>query len=418
MRFRVINIVDSFAKVNFGIWNAAVNTAPLLAQNHELVTELWYPAQTQDHDIELMAEIIERPLPETSLKQLRLLVKEAGLQPATDIIVTHGAWRYPTRWGAWLRSQGFKWVYTPHGMLEPWSMNQKALLKSFYFTSIEGPKSRKASGVRAVGKPERENLLEHYKRVVFIPNGHSPKPSNFARPQEPIQFVYLARFHPKKRPLQLVQAWLASPLSQDIGFRLVMAGPDEENTRAGLEKLITDAGCTSLVVQDPVYGAEKVKLLRQSHFFILPSLSEGFPTSVIEAMSEGLIPLLSQGCNFPDVFEHKLALDSGTHPPTIQKAIEEAASIAPARRAEWQNRCLKYALANYSLEVVARHQAFWYGTLLGLTMLPKKEQDLDNLPEIQDTFDLQTADPETADPQTTDAETTDQETSIPKDLTP
>jgi glycosyltransferase involved in cell wall biosynthesis len=38
----------------------------------------------------------------------------------------------------------------------------------------------------------------------------------------------------------------------------------------------------------------------------LPSLSEGFPVSVLESMSYGLIPLISEGCNFNEVFEYKL----------------------------------------------------------------------------------------------------------------
>jgi len=375
MRLRVINIVDSLSRVNFGIWNAAINTAPLLQENHDVVSEIWYPDKTLDHDVPLPGNVIARALPNTKIKTLRALVEAAGLQPDQDIIVTHGAWRYPTQWGAWLREHGFRWVYTPHGMLEPWSMNQKALLKSLYFTWVEGPKSRRAGGVRAVGQPERQNLLQKYRSVVFIPNGHTPRATNFVRPQETIQYLYLARLHPKKRPLQLVEAWLSSPLSQDPAFRLVLAGPDE-GVRTSIDKLLAAKPSSNLLLIDGVYGDEKERLLRQSHFFILPSLSEGFPTSVVEAMSEGLIPLISQGCNFPDAFQKGLALDSGTEVASIRKIIEEAASIPPTKRNEHQNRCRQYALATYSLEVVARHQAFWYSSILGLMAVqPRRPED-------------------------------------------
>jgi glycosyltransferase involved in cell wall biosynthesis len=268
-------------------------------------------------------------------------------------------------------------------MLEPWSMSQKSALKNAYYSLTEGPISRKAAGVRAVGQPERQNLLKLYRSVVYIPNGHSPRPTNFVRPQEPIQFLYLARLHPKKRPQQLVEAWLASPLSQDPAFRLVCAGPDE-GVKATLEALIAAKSVVNVILREPLYGEDKERLLRQSHFFILPSLSEGFPTSVVEAMSEGLIPLISQGCNFPDAFRQNLALDTGTEIASIRKTIEEAASILPQRRIEWQNRCLKFALTNYSLEVVARHQAFWYATLLGLSTLPPAAQDLEKDTDTQD----------------------------------
>lgn len=384
MRLRVINIVDSLARVNYGIWNAATNTAPALARNHDVVSELWFPAATLEGDVELPAEVTVRKLPNTKTRTLKALIEEAGLDPERDIIVTHGCWRYPTRWGAWLRSRGFRWVFVPHGMLEPWSMRQKALLKRLYFYFTEGPRTRRAAGIRAVGQPERQNLLRRYRSVIFIPNGHSARPSNFVRPQQPIQFVYLARFHAKKRPVQLAQAWLESPLSQDPAFRLVMAGP-EEGERAAILKLPGAQACANLVVTEGVYGEEKERLLRQSHFFVLPSLSEGFPTAVVEAMSEGLVPLISVGCNFPDAFTQGLALDSGTEVATIRKAIEEAASIMPNRRAELANRCRQFAVSHYSLEVVARHQAFWYSALLGLhAAQPKPEPadpdfDLNNL---------------------------------------
>lgn len=392
MRLRVINLVDSLARVNYGIWNAAVNTAPALAQNHDVVSELWFPAATLDAEVELPESLTVRKLPNTKIRTLKALVEEAGLNPETDIIVSHGAWRYPTKWASWLRSHGFRWVYVPHGMLEPWSMSQRALLKRIYYYFVEGPKTRRAAGVRAVGQPERANLLKRYRSVVFIPNGHTSRASNFVRPQQPIQFLYLARLHAKKRPTQLAEAWLNSPLSKDPAFRLVMAGPDEGET-VHIRKLLAARPSENLILSDGVYGQEKVQLLRQSHFFVLPSLSEGFPTAVVEAMSEGLIPLITTGCNFPEAFQAGLAINTGTDPANIRKAIEEAASLLPARRNELQNRCRQFAVSQYSLEVVARHQAFWYSALLGLHAAQPKPTDepidLDDLPNPTEHDELQ-----------------------------
>ena len=379
MRLRVINLVDSLARVNYGIWNAAVNTAPVLAQNHDIVSELWFPEATVDSEVEIPEHVTVRRLANTTIKTLKATAEEAGLDPATDIIVTHGAWRYPTKWGAWLRGHGFRWVYVPHGMLEPWSMQQKALVKSVYYRFIEGPQTRRAAGVRAVGQPERKNLLQRYSSVVFIPNGHSARATNFVRPQEPVQFLYLARLHSKKRPAQMAAAWLSSPLAQDPHFRLVIAGPDE-GEGAAIRKQLASKPSGNLILSDGIYGREKEQLLRQSHFFLLPSLSEGFPTAVVEAMSEGLIPLISMGCNFPDAFAEGLAINTGTEVDTIRRAIEEAASLPPDRRTDWQNRCRQFAVSHYSLEVVARHQAFWYSALLGLhAAQPRAERSTDEL---------------------------------------
>jgi glycosyltransferase involved in cell wall biosynthesis len=383
LRFRVINLVDSLTRLNFGIWNAAINTAPLLAQNHSVGSQLWYPAESAE-EVTLPNGVESVPLKGTSLSVLRDMAKR--LNPATDIIVTHGAWRYPTRWGAWLRRKGFRWVYVPHGMLEPWSLTQKAAKKAVYWRLIEGPLTKKAAGIRAVGQPERTNLLMRYRSVIFIPNGHSARVVNFVRPIKPVQYLFLSRFHPKKRVSQLVEAWLNSTLAGDPAYRLLLAGPDEgelKRIQLLLEAESKSGKSSNVVVSEPVYGLAKEQLLRGSHFFCLPSLSEGFPTSVVEALSEGLIPLISRGCNFPEAFEQGIATDTGTELATIQKALESAAALNNTQRQEVSNRGRQFAVTNYSLEVVARHQAFWYAALLGLhSAQPKREEhtfyDLDD----------------------------------------
>lgn len=142
-----------------------------------------------------------------------------------------------------------------------------------------------------------------------------------------------------------------------------MAGPDE-GEGGQIRSYFSDNGIRNAVVSGPVFGEEKSDLLTSSHFFILPSLSEGFPTSVVEGMGEGLIPLISEGCNFPESFQAGLSIDTGTEVDTIGKALETASKISQAERDFLSNRCRKFSVTNYSIEAVARHLAFWYASIL------------------------------------------------------
>ena len=147
MPIRVINIIDRFDAVNFGIWNAACATAQQLEFRHGIRSELWFPATDYDPQQPIHCEL--RPLPSTTLATLTALA--AQLTPHNTIIVTHGCWQYPTRWGAALARKGFTWVYVPHGMLEPWSISQKKWGKKAYWHLSESRNARHAKYVRAVG---------------------------------------------------------------------------------------------------------------------------------------------------------------------------------------------------------------------------------------------------------------------------
>ncbi len=354
--------MSSIQEVNFGIWNAAISTAEALKANHDIHSELWYPAlEGFDPSVINGAEV--RALPDRSIKTLNALLGQ--LNPATDLIVSHGCWRHPSRWGNHLKKKGFHWVYTPHGMLEPWSMAHKAFKKKVYFSLIEAPTARRADGIRAVGSPERDNLHRFFRNVILIPNGYTAPPARVSKPDSPVRFLYLSRFHAKKRPFQLAQAWAQSSLANNPAYELVMAGPDEGEV-ALIGQIFKEKGIRNAHVSGPVFGQEKSDLLASSHFFVLPSLSEGFPTSVVEGMGEGLIPLISEGCNFPESFQAGLSIDTGTEVDTIVKALETAAGIGPPEREFLSNRCRKFSVTNYSIEAVARHLAFWYASILKL----------------------------------------------------
>jgi len=211
---RIINLIDNLSPVNFGIWNAALATAPMLMDRHNCKSYAWYPAL---EDVPQLSQVEQRSFTAFGRTQMLEALEQGDFSPADTLIVSHGCWQFPTRWGHALHRMGYKWIMVPHGMLEPWSMQQKRLKKWLYFSLLERSLLAKADVIRAVGTPEFNNLQKMLSaKVALIPNGIPSLDQPFSeKPASPRHFLFMARLHHKKGLLPMVRAWLKSSLANN-----------------------------------------------------------------------------------------------------------------------------------------------------------------------------------------------------------
>jgi glycosyltransferase involved in cell wall biosynthesis len=351
----VVHIVANVSKINFGVWNAALFGSDYLHSKYGIISSLWVCAS---HRTELISSV-KHPvnfLGDKSIndKNLLDLVQEHSLLPEFTIFVSHGCWLRPTQLGSRLVKIGFRWLYVPHGMLEPWSLKQGGFKKQIYYYFFERRYNKNASAIRAVSQAERSNLEKTLQRKIdLIENGiHIPEIQTKVLGQR--VFLFMARLHFKKGVFPLVKAWHLLK-SEVIRFncKLVIAGPDEGE----LDKIKPYMDDTIEYVGS-VYGDQKYTLLNRSHYYLLPSYSEGFPTSVLEAMSYGLIPLISNGCNFDEVFKHGLGFRIE---PTINSVENSLKTLLPQpfdKELSEANR--DYAISHFGETVIGEnlHQLY------------------------------------------------------------
>ena len=112
--------------------------------------------------------------------------------------------------------------------------------------------------------------------------------------------LFLGRIHPKKGCDLLLEAF--ARVAPEY-LHLVIAGPDEIGWRAELEPLVERLGITDRVHwTGMIRGQLKWGALLTAQAFILPSHQENFGIAVADALSCGLIPLISDQVNIaPDV---------------------------------------------------------------------------------------------------------------------
>lgn len=357
---KIINIVDNATPVNTGIWNAAVSTAKALKEIYDVDSELWYPKMDEELSVPFCTPLA---LDNIKVECINDLIQKRSLSPNNVIIVTHGCWRYPTKWGSKFKSLGYKWVYVPQGMLEPWSLLQKRWIKFFYFNLIERLNAKRADIVRAVASPEKKNLTILFKSVMLIPNGVlvPEKKEIFKKKRAPLVFLFMARLHHKKGIVPLTEAWKLSKAYNHPDYKLIIAGPDHGELKK-IQPFIRSIKNVQYVGM--VAGSKKQLLLSECTYFILPSFSEGFPTSVVEAMSYGMVPLISKGCNFPEAIEYKYAIEISTEPDFIAEKINLTIKNSEEYLLEQVEKNYYYISENYSLEKIAEMQFNMYEKLL------------------------------------------------------
>ncbi|NLB64070.1 MAG: glycosyltransferase [Fibrobacter sp.] len=358
----IINLIDDFGSVNFGVWNAALSTAQILNQKYSYTSHAWFP---KIEEIPAIDSVNMKVFEKINYGELQKALEEGGFTPDNCIVVSHGCWRFPSKWGNKLKEYGFKWVAIPHGMLEPWSMQQKKIKKSIYYRLFERKLLSSADIIRAVGTPEYNNLKRDFnKNVRLISNGIEPVLINDVVKKKSVKsFLFIARLHHKKGVIPMVKAWLDSPLANDSDYCLNIAGPDDGELPA-LQVLLANSKVSNIKYLGPVYGEEKEKLFQNNHFFLQPSFSEGFSTSVLEAMQYGLIPIITEGCNFPEALENNLAIKVKTEKNSIKKGLILASKIPDNEMITWGERASEFVTENYSLQHIAKLQAELYQKLL------------------------------------------------------
>lgn len=128
----------------------------------------------------------------------------------------------------------------------------------------------------------------------WLPNPLAFWPDAPAEPGDPASTVtYLGRLSSEKGPRFLVEAWgLVADRHPQWRLRIVGSGPEEQAIRRQMAAL--PAGVDRVDLVPPVTDAEAE--LRRSGVFALPSLTEGLPLALAEAMALGL-PCVATDCS-------------------------------------------------------------------------------------------------------------------------
>ena len=139
-------------------------------------------------------------------------------------------------------------------------------------------------------------------RLEELPNGVPLEARAVAA--GPAGVLYLARLAPRKHPVAFVEAATRlAPEFPDADFALV--GPDEGEGASVLQAISASGLGDRIRWEGPVGMSGAVERMRRATVYVLPSVDEPYPMSVLEAMSVGVPVIITDTCGLaPFVRDH------------------------------------------------------------------------------------------------------------------
>lgn len=296
------------------------------------------------------------------------------LDERLDLLHQHGLWQYPSIVSLRWHSRTAKpYLVSPHGMLDPWALGNSAWKKRLAGSLFQNRHLVRAACLHALNMAELRAIREYGLRnpTAVVPNGIDlPREGVSVQPQwtsrippEAKVLLYLGRIHPKKGLPALIRAWHSSAPQS---WHLVIAGWDQGGHETLLKRLARDLGISATITfAGPQFGGEKAASLHRADAFVLPSLSEGLPMSVLEAWSYRLPVLMSSACNLPEGFSADAALALPPEDNAMGARLAEFLTLSDGTLRRMGSAGRRLVEERFTRERVARDMAAVYRWTLG-----------------------------------------------------
>ncbi len=258
-----------------------------------------------------------------------------AMSSSVDVGYCAALWKYPA-WAFldWQKRTRKPAVVAPHGSLDAWALQNSKWKKRIAAAIFKDRQLRNATCFRALCSAEADSIRAYglKQRIEIVPNGVELPEKLTTEDTESTKgkkrLLFLGRIHPKKGLVGALRAWAdiqnpKSKIQNSKQWQFVIAGWDQGGHEGELRALCGELGlkvCSfqgsvfsreeaDVVFHGPAFGEEKEALLRSAAAFILPSLSEGLPMSVLEAWAYGLPVVMTPECNLPEGFASQAALE-------------------------------------------------------------------------------------------------------------
>ncbi|MEU5544140.1 glycosyltransferase [Streptomyces sioyaensis] len=256
-----------------------------------------------------------------------------------------------------LRRRSF--VVQTHGMVQP---RRSAVAR--LFDRVYVPLLRRALAALVLTDEEEAGLGQvlgpRGPRLVRLPNGVRARPADEER--DGADVLFLARLQARKRPEAFVRmAALVHRKRPEVSFTL--HGSDEGRLTE-VRRLIAEEELGEAVTYGGALDHDAaVRRTARATVYVLPSVDEPFPMSVLESLAVGTPVVCTDSCGIADVLQRRgAALVTDGSPEELADAVLRLLEDGPLR--ERVTHAGRTAVAEeFSLAAVADRLEEWYPLL-------------------------------------------------------
>ena len=271
-----------------------------------------------------------------------------------DLVHVHGIWMFHLTVATRLVLRGRPCVISPHGMLDPWILARSPRLKAAVSALYQRRALARAATVHVLTEAERHDVRSYVPaaRTEIVPNFVPPFGEEdqtalwhgMLSAQRRV-FLFFGRIHDKKGWRALLSAWRIC-CERDRDFQrqaaLVFCGWKDDVPDFEAEIEASNRSCGNVIYAGPQFGPARAASFRCAEVFVLPSVSEGLPMAVLEAVRGEAMVLMSRACNLPEMFDRGAAVECGTTPERIAEALLQAFLMPASERTAICSRATEY----------------------------------------------------------------------------
>ena len=219
--------------------------------------------------------------------------------------------------------QGVRVFLQPHGMLGRTDGIRTTLDRLLISRLLE-----RATGVLPLQETEQRSIasISPNANTIIVPNGVTMQYSGRSWNADALSrrtVLFLARLHPRKRVMSVIEAArLLMKSGHRIRFRIV--GPDEGDLSRAQQRVREYSLENSVEFVGPLAHDQVAEEFVNASLYVLPSVDEPFPMTVLESMALGVPTIVTEGIHIRELLErHHAAMVVPPNPQSIAAGIKE-----------------------------------------------------------------------------------------------
>ncbi|MDO1449802.1 glycosyltransferase [Rhodocytophaga aerolata] len=255
-----------------------------------------------------------------------------------DLVHITAIWNFPV-WAAATacKRAGVPYIISPRGTIYPETVDiRSTLLKKIYYKVLAKRCLQNASAIHYTAIDEQSkvtNFLQLPTASFVIPNGIDlneyrnleeipPFVSFYPELTGKTYILFLSRINVKKGLDILVKAFFKVSVHFPE-LMLVIAGPDNEGYGTIIREELNERGMLNKTLFTGMLSGEtKLAAYRDAEVFVLPSYSENFGMSVVEAMASATPVIISDKVGIAeDIKKEEAGIIVNTNVENVQEAI-------------------------------------------------------------------------------------------------